>query len=213
GHGQDAGELAGKLRKLMRKNINTLDQTQFVRHLNQEFSDLGQTGRFATALLASYFAPTDHLIICNAGHLPPLWYQTNKQTWKYLEHHIPDSSDSVANLPLGIVLPTDYYQFAVKLEKDDLILIYTDSVIEAQNPDGEQLGQKGLFELVKKLNITDPGQICYHLTNAVTEFRNGAPPEDDYTVLLLHHNAADPPKQSIGEMMKVMGKMFGLVKV
>ncbi|UCD29195.1 MAG: serine/threonine-protein phosphatase [Planctomycetota bacterium] len=213
GHGGEVGELASTLRKLMWKNINTLDQTQFVRKLNQEFSHLGQAGKFATALLASYYAPTDHLIVCNAGHLPPLWYQAGTQTWKFLKHDISDRLDNITNLPLGIIEPTDYYQFAVRLEKDDLILIYTDSLIEAQSVSGEQLGQGGLLKLVNQLDVSNTGRLCHLLVDVIAQYRNGAPADDDLTVLLLHHNAADPPQQSIGDMLRVMGKMMGLVKV
>ena len=68
GHGVTVGDLGAKLRRLMRKHLNRLDQTRFARDLNKEFATLSREDTFATALLASYFAPTDHLIICNAGH-------------------------------------------------------------------------------------------------------------------------------------------------
>ena len=47
----------------------------------------------------------------------------------------------------------------------------------------------------------------------MTTHRGNKPTGDDVTLLLLKHNAAAPPKQSLGEKMKVMGKMLGLVKV
>ena len=85
GHGANVGALAGRLRKLMRKHINTLDQTRFARAINHEFSKLSKAGSFATALLTTYFAPTDHLIICNAGHPRPLIYRADSQTWALLD--------------------------------------------------------------------------------------------------------------------------------
>jgi phosphoserine phosphatase RsbU/P len=60
GHGESVNLLAVALRKLMRKHINTLDQTRFARSLNRELAALDQSGRFATAVLATYFAPTRH---------------------------------------------------------------------------------------------------------------------------------------------------------
>ena len=36
-----------------------------------------------------------------------------------------------------------------------------------------------------------------HAVGTVAEFRNGPPPEDDLTVLLLHHNADNPPKSPL----------------
>ena len=74
GHGDEAAALADRLRSLMRRYINTPDQTNLVRALNREMSAIVSGGAFATAVMASYFPPTDHLIVCNAGHPAPLWY-------------------------------------------------------------------------------------------------------------------------------------------
>src|SRR5690348_6488670 len=64
GHGSSVDHVAIRLRKLMRKYINTLDQTQFAKELNREFAATDDDGRFATAVLLTYFAPTNHLMIC-----------------------------------------------------------------------------------------------------------------------------------------------------
>ena len=76
GHGQSVGDMARTLRKLMRKHINELDQTRFAQELNHEFGRVVSAGRFATAVLTTYFAPTQNLIVVNAGHPRPLWYST-----------------------------------------------------------------------------------------------------------------------------------------
>src|ERR1700722_17974243 len=50
GHGQIVGTIAGQLRGLMRQHVNQIDQTQFVRSMNSQFSKLAQDGLFATAV-------------------------------------------------------------------------------------------------------------------------------------------------------------------
>jgi serine phosphatase RsbU (regulator of sigma subunit) len=35
---------------------------------------------------------------------------------------------------------TDYVQSAVKVERDNIVIIYTDGITEANNPAGEMLG-------------------------------------------------------------------------
>src|SRR5271154_3906511 len=55
GHGESADGMAIALRKLMRKYINTLDQTRFARALNQELAAAAESDRFVTALLLTYF--------------------------------------------------------------------------------------------------------------------------------------------------------------
>jgi len=213
GHGASVNHLAVALRSLMRRNINRVDQTRFARGLNREFMALAKDGVFATAVLATYFTPTDQLITCNAGHPPPLWYRAGERAWQRLVPGAPGHLEEAANLPLGVVEPTPYEQFAVSLEKGDLILIYTDSLIEAMNPQGKPLGEAGLLALARGLDAERPDSLCRSLLQAVTDYRAGTPADDDVTMLLLHHNAADPPRQSLGEMAKVMGKLLGLVKV
>ena len=75
------------------------------------------------------------------------------------------------------------------------------------------MGEEGLLDLAGRIDVTQPDRFCRALLGAVADYRGGAPAEDDLTMLLLHHNAADPPRQSMGEMVKVIGKMIGLVKV
>lgn len=213
GHGDAVGKLSSRLRSLMRKHINELDQTKMVRALNHEFGKLATEEKFATGILASYHAPTDHLVTVNAGHPTPLWYRARSRTWRELQHDIPDRVGQLSNLPLGMIDSTSYHQFAVKLEKGDLVLIFTDALVEAENPDGELLGPQGLMKYVRQLDVQAPGKFCSSLLECVAAYRGHNAPNDDVTVLLLHHNGAKPPKQSLVHKLKAMGKMIGLIKV
>lgn len=212
GHGDSVGQLATSLRSLMRQHINTVNQTKFARALNREFTHLSTGGTFATALLATYFAPNDHLILVNAGHPPPLWYRADRSEWRIMRSDMPERAERVANLPLGIIEPTRYEQFAVPLARGDMVLIYTDSLVEARPPDGEMLGEQGLLDLVASLNITDAQALRPALIDAVTRYRGNTPAEDDMTLVLIHHNAADPPWPGVGQTLKSIAKMMGLMK-
>ena len=96
GHGETADKMAVFLRKLMRKYINTLNQTRFARALNQEFGSAAESGRFATAILLTYFSPTGHLIVCNAGHGRPLRYSA-----KSPELGVPGSRSACRDCPFS----------------------------------------------------------------------------------------------------------------
>lgn len=190
GHGQSVADIALTLRQLMRRYINYTDQTRFVQSLNKEFSALAEEGRFATAVVATYWAPTHYLVACNAGHPRPLWYRGAKKSWELLR--APEAgahdSDGLVNLPLGIAEPTGYDQFGVKLATGDLVIVYTDSLIESRGPDGRLLGEAGLLEIVRSLDVSQPEQLIARLVGRVMEHASGAPPEDDVTVLLLRDN-------------------------
>ena len=68
GHGEQVAETARQLRDLMRRFVNQLDQNALVRSLNKGFAAITKTGRFATAVVITYWSPTHVLEICNAGH-------------------------------------------------------------------------------------------------------------------------------------------------
>lgn len=220
GHGEVVSSLGHSLRRLMRKHITTPDPTRLARDLNAEFTRLSKEGRFATALLVTYFAPTDHLIVVNAGHPPPLWYRRDRQTWQLLEGPAPEahrtgnsSGSDVADLPLGIAEPTPYVQFAVPLQPGDLVVLYTDALIETRGPKGEPLGTSGLLELVRSMDASAFETLSDSIRDTLGALRGGESPDDDLTVLLLHHNAADPPRLSAGERLKVLGRMLGIGRI
>jgi phosphoserine phosphatase RsbU/P len=173
----------------------------------------------------TYFAPTDHLIVCNAGHPRPIWFSKRSVRWQLLDDHLPDTGPSirdektryrlkaVANLPLGIIEPTDYHQFAVKLEKDDLVLVYTDALIEASNPEGEMLTETGLLRLAEQIEISNPEQVGRSLLGKVEEWRGYRASGDDQTLVVLRHNGADTPKMSLASVLKTTAKMLGLSSI
>lgn len=225
GHGPQADQMALWLRNLMRKHINLLDQTQLAQAINREFPGTSDDGRFATVLFTTYFAPTNHLIICNAGHPRPIWFSRRLMHWQVLDERTSDTGSSirkekaryrlkpVANLPLGIVEPTDYHQFAVKLERGDLVLVYTDALIEAANLQGELLGEKGLLRLSEQIKVSEPEQVGRSLLGQVEDWRGHRPPEDDQTLVVLRHNGTDAPRMSLAAALKAAAKMLGLSSV
>src|SRR5205823_2172807 len=117
-------ETAGALRRLMQRYVNVIDQGAFVRSMNQRFTELSDAGSFATAIVSTFFGPTNDLSLCIAGHPPPLLYRAAEGRWMLL-----NQDGQAANIPLGIDDVTDWTQFEVRLEADDLVLCYTDSLI------------------------------------------------------------------------------------
>lgn len=75
----------------------------------------------------------------NAGHPPALWCHARTHTWDWLDPAPPPSA-AIEGLPLEMIPGTDYVQSAVKVERDDIVIIYTDGITEANNPAGEMLG-------------------------------------------------------------------------
>lgn len=221
GHGDAVARASARLRDLMRRHINTVDQSAFTRAIGAEFQAAeNDRGLFATAVMVTYFSPTDRLIVCNAGHPRPLWYRAGLDEWRLLRHDDPGVSThpspdevGVSDLPMGMIDPTSYTQFSAPLEKGDLVVLYTDSLMEASDDSGRQLGEAGLLRLVRGLDARRPDALADELIAAVERHRAGAPANDDVTAVVLHHNAADPPRYSLAERALTLAKLIGLSRV
>lgn len=191
GHGGGVADVAKTLHRLLKKHINTPDQTQLVRDLNSEFAELASEDCFATAVVATYFAIDRSLVICNAGHPRPLYYHAAANSWHLLQEDIPQATDEIRDLPLGIVNGTGYTQFAVTLEKGDFVLIYTDFLIEARNKSGVSIGQAGLLDRAGSLEITKPDQLGHKLLVSLADYTGAQTFDDDVTLLVLGHNGIE----------------------
>jgi phosphoserine phosphatase RsbU/P len=225
GHGAAVDGVAQSLRKLMRKYINTLDQTRFAIALNHEFAELDDAGRFATALILTYFAPTGHLIVCNAGHCRPLWRSAKTGLWQSLAPETVSACESLrgskaryhferlANLPLGILEPTDYQQFAIRLEPGDLVTLYTDGIVESEDATGRQLGEAGLLEMLQTASAQSAEELGMHVGSHFASRQAGAAMADDLSLIVIRHTASGPPRASLGRSIKTIAKMLGLSRV
>ena len=213
GHGESVDGFSVALRSLMRQNINRKSQAKLVEALNVQFNELAQLRRFATAIVATYLATTDRLTICNAAHPRPLLYRAADRTWSLLTDEAAHVSRKATNLPLGVDEATTYEQFEVDLGAGDLVVIYTDALMEAMTPEREMLGEAGLLELARGIGPAIPRELGPRLLASVDRFRSSGPADDDVTLLVLHHNGGPPKRMSVGEKLDVYAKVFGLKSV
>ncbi len=179
--------------------------------MNRQFAELAQLRRFATAVVATYLATKRSFSVCNAGHPRPLWFQAATGEWSILA---PEAvAQRAANLPLGIDDESDYEQFAVALGVGDLIVIYTDALIEAHDGSGNMLGEEGLRTIAAKLDPNNLANLGPAILAGVEAHRGGAIPDDDVTLVVLRHTARGPKHLSVAEKIDVYAKVFGLKTV
>jgi sigma-B regulation protein RsbU (phosphoserine phosphatase) len=187
GHRQAVTDIAADLRTLMRRHVNQIDQSRLVQSMNQQFASLFGDGCFATALVTTFFAPTNHLSLCNAGHPPPLLYRAALKQWSFLDQHCAGGIE-FADVPLVAMDMVNYDQFDVKLNVNDLVLCYTDSLIEALDQRGEALGLAGLLDIVRDMDVSEASRVVPQLMSAVGRHRGNEVNDDDLTVVLLSPN-------------------------
>src|SRR5690606_25896624 len=98
------------------------------------------------------------------------------------------------------------------LGKGDLVVLYSDGLIEMGGPHGKTIGEEGLLGLASAIGGTDPATFGRSLIAAVDAEFGWQPGRraDDLTVLVLHHNATDPPTTSLLHKARMMARMLGL---
>ncbi len=205
GHGQTVAATAADLRTLMRRFVNRLDQTEFVRLLNQQFAALPKTGAFATAVVTTFFEPSRRLTVCNAGHPRPLLFRASKGEWDFLGVLGTSARAAPSNIPLGLFAGAEYEQFDIELEPGDCLVSYTDALIESRDADGEMLGEEGLLRIIRLLGDVEPAKLIPTLLGEIEARYPENLSEDDTTVLVVRANGRRL-KFSLADKLRALGR-------
>ena len=116
------------------------------------------------------------LTYCNCGHNPPL----------LLRQAADGGADGFETLPncgppLAIMDGISYAPRTLPLAPGDLLLLYTDGITEAEDPQAAQFGMKRLQETILETRGAPARRVVEHLVARVAAFANGAPQSDDIT--------------------------------
>jgi serine phosphatase RsbU (regulator of sigma subunit) len=212
GHGTAVAETSQMLRSLMRRFMNAKRQEHLVRDLNREFSQLAKSGRFATAIVATYLSHRQRFTICNAGHPRPLWYRRESDSWSYVNEELVETGRA-SNLPLGLDESTEYQQFELHVGEGDMLVFYTDALTEAHGVDGGLLGEEGLLRIVAELDTDHVREFGRRALQAVQTYSGGQAAQDDVTLLALKFSTVRRRTPGVREKLTAYAKLLGLKPV
>ena len=144
GKGIPAGLLMTMLRGMLRAEVLTgLPPDRILHDLNQlAINDLDQSHRFVTLFYSDYDPRTRKLRYANAAHNPPLLWKSSEQKILKLD---------AEGFVLGLQKDADYHCGEIKLNEKDLVLYYTDGVIDTSNSLGERFDEERLINTLTKL--------------------------------------------------------------
>jgi serine phosphatase RsbU (regulator of sigma subunit) len=208
GHGRAVAQIATSLRDLMRRHVNRVSQDRVIKGINRQFAQVGDAGLFATALVFTFFAPQQRLTLSNAGHPPPLVYRHREKTWAFIESDGHSDSEALANLPLGVIEEMHFHQHETHLAGGDLVLCYSDALIEAIGPGGKPIGAAGLHRLVRQLPIGEPEAMIRDLLRRIDALDPDNLDRDDLTVLLFRRDPA-ATRINLGRLLAAPVRLAG----
>ena len=151
-----------------------------------------ETDTFVTMAYAIYSPEKGTLELARAGHPPVALVRAGEVSW--LE---PDG--------LGLGLATNdrfertINKSCVGLEPGDLVFLLTDGLIEARNPEEEELGEDRLAEMLRGLGGRKAETVVDDVRRAMEAFTSGAVQHDDVTLVALTLNEADEVNRVEGE--------------
>ncbi|MDX8389676.1 MAG: SpoIIE family protein phosphatase [Mariprofundaceae bacterium] len=131
-------------------------------------------GRFVTLFMAKLQPDNHSLLWLNAGHLPPMLLHKNKI-----------STLKASAPPMGLVADTQYEVVRSRLDRDDLLIAYTDGVTEARGRfDHEMFGEARLQQWMYDNSEEQLERLPGSLLQCLGDFGNSVR-EDDLTLLFL----------------------------
>jgi phosphoserine phosphatase RsbU/P len=112
------------------------DLAALLKVVNHQAYTSSSTDRYATLFYGIVEGATRTLRYVNAGHNPPVVFRRNGSI-HWLE---------TGGAPVGMFPDSNYEESVVQLDPGDLVIAYTDGIIEAANPSGEEWGVQGLLQ-------------------------------------------------------------------
>ena len=148
--------------------------------LNTRFNDLisSRLFMFATAFCGMIDLSKGELVCANAGHSFPLLYNEHQKAY----HPIGDKNTGNG---LGIWRDSVYEITHYPFDALSRMLLYTDGVYEAKNPNGEEFSVDRLQQLVGACTEQSAAELVTNISEAVDTFTNSCPKDDDLTLIAI----------------------------
>jgi phosphoserine phosphatase RsbU/P len=148
-------------------------------HVNRFLCDHAEVGRYAT-MFFGILSTEGHLEYINAGHPSPF----------LIRRGVAEDMFNEGSYPVGLVPEAEYTAVGVQLEPGDTMVLFSDGVTEAMDPDEELFGVPRLKTVLSGQMNCPLEDIQSLVLQAVENFTRGASQADDVTLLLVRYRNA-----------------------
>jgi len=154
------------------------DPARVFNHVNRFLCSHSEVGRYATM----FFGILDHdgeMDYINAGHPSPF----------LIRHGVAEEPFTEGSYPVGLVQEAEYVTAHVKLEPGDTLILFSDGVTEAMDPDEELYGVPRLREVLTGQSDCALDKLQKSILESVENFAKGAHQADDLTLLIVRYRS------------------------
>jgi len=180
GKGISAALLMATIQSTMRTQLGTgnggakhYSTAQLVSILNRQLYANTSPEKYATFYFALYEDSTHSLTYTNAGHLSPMLFRGGQVQM------LESTGTVVGAFPIA-----RYDERTVPLEHGDLLVAYTDGIVEPENAYGEMFGEERLKDLVVRFAGADSSEIIARTMEAVNQWTGSLELQDDMTMVV-----------------------------
>lgn len=149
---------------------------QMAASINEQLCHSTDSNRFATLFIALYDDETRLLRYTNAGHNDALLIRAADGSIEHLTE---------GGTVLGAFEWARYTEARTTLERDDVLVIYSDGISEADNPRGAEYTEHRLAHLVRKNRDKTADELRQLIFTEVDNWTGGQERDDDQTVVIL----------------------------
>jgi len=157
----------------------TNSAVSLVKEVNSYLCDNNKQSYFITMIVCLLDLKTGILEICNAGHTPVYLRKPNQHCIRYGETHCT---------ALGIFPDLNVVSESIKLDAQDMVILFTDGVTEAINEHEDFFGYGQLEGIINQMQNPTPESMVKAILNEVREFSGQVHQDDDLSILVLKFN-------------------------
>jgi sigma-B regulation protein RsbU (phosphoserine phosphatase) len=148
---------------------------KFVGRINNFICNSIPQSKFITFFYGELEPESGQVFFVNAGHNPPLYLRNNGEVDQL----------STNGISLGLKRDVSFDVSGIILEPGEAILLYTDGVTEAMNPDDEEYDEHRLSRLVRSTGLQAASAILSAIVEDIGSFCGNAPQRDDVTLSII----------------------------
>lgn len=155
-----------------------LSPAAMLAELNNQLQERKLDSQYVTMLFAVWNDDERTLSIANAGSVQPMLVSCDGEQMR-------TRLIEAEGFPLGLFPNAEYEEFTISTRPGDLLVFFSDGIVDAENRDGEMFGNDRLIEVLDNLRETDAETAVKTVLESVSKFQDGHEHFDDETLLVL----------------------------